>query len=107
MLHDQTLGGGKCHGERVLSHRLGIATAVGCHWHTLREFAQRNEVHASDHELDQPRAAQLLWADIVAKSLNRSLRANSRNNRLWTDDSSNQKMGVDGPVWKYFFSHRC
>src|SRR4029077_1731678 len=26
----------------------------------LREFAQRNEVHASDHELDQPSAAQQL-----------------------------------------------
>ena len=60
MLQDQALGGGKCHGERVLSHRLGIAAAVGCHWHTLRELAQRNEVHASDDELDQPRAAQQL-----------------------------------------------
>ena len=60
VLQDQALGGGKCHGERVLSHRLGIAAAVGCHWHTLRELAQRNEVHASDHELDQPRAVQQL-----------------------------------------------
>ena len=60
MLQDQTLGGGKCHGERVLSHQLGIAAAVGCHWHTLRELAQRNEVHASDDELDQPRAVQQL-----------------------------------------------
>src|SRR5271167_2941248 len=25
VLRDQALGGGKCHGERVLSHRLGIA----------------------------------------------------------------------------------
>src|ERR1700730_18595622 len=37
-----------------------LAAAVGCDWHTLREFAQRNEVHASDHELDQPSAAQQL-----------------------------------------------
>src|SRR5712692_149647 len=39
VLQDQALGGGKCHGERVLGHRLGIAAAVGCHWHTLRELA--------------------------------------------------------------------
>jgi hypothetical protein len=39
-------------------HRLGIAAAVGCHWHTLGELAQWNEVHASDYELDQPRAVQ-------------------------------------------------
>jgi hypothetical protein len=44
--------------ERVLSHLLGIAAAVGCHWYTLRKFAQRNEVHASDHELHQSRAVQ-------------------------------------------------
>jgi hypothetical protein len=60
VLQDQALGGGKCHRKRVLSHRLGIAAAVGCHWHTLRELAQRNEVHASDYELDQPRAVQQL-----------------------------------------------
>ena len=35
VLQDQALGGGKCHGERVLSHRLGITAAVRCHWHTL------------------------------------------------------------------------
>jgi hypothetical protein len=29
VFQDQALGGGKCHGERVLSHRLGIAAAVG------------------------------------------------------------------------------
>src|SRR5260370_733458 len=29
-----TNGGGKGHRERVLSHRLGIAAAVGCHWHS-------------------------------------------------------------------------
>ena len=60
VFQDQALGGGKCHGERVLSHRLGIAAAVGCHWHTLRQPAKRNEVHASDHELDQPSAIQQL-----------------------------------------------
>ena len=60
VLQDQALGGGKCHCERVLSHQLGIAAAVGCHWHTLRELAQRNEVHASNDELDQPRAVQQL-----------------------------------------------
>ena len=60
VFQDKALGGGKCHGERVLSHRLGVAAAVGCHWHTLRELAQGNEVHASDHELDQPRAIQQL-----------------------------------------------
>jgi len=58
VLQDQALGGGKCHRQRVLSHRLGVAAAVGCHWHPLRELAQRNEVHATDHELDQPRAGQ-------------------------------------------------
>jgi hypothetical protein len=46
VLQDQALGGGKCHRERMLSHRLGIAAAVGCHWHPLRELAQRNKVHA-------------------------------------------------------------
>jgi hypothetical protein len=45
--------------ERVLSHRLGVAATVGCHWYTLRELAQRNKVHASDHELNQPRAGQI------------------------------------------------
>ena len=60
VLQDEALGGGKCHGERVLSHRLGIAATVGCHWHALWELAQRNKVHASDHELDQPRAGQQL-----------------------------------------------
>src|SRR5262245_19353960 len=58
VLQDQALGGGKCHRQRVLSHRLGVAAAVGCHWHPLRELAHRNEVHATDHELDQPRAGQ-------------------------------------------------
>src|SRR6516162_7284312 len=58
VLQDQALGGGKCHCQRVLSHRLGVAAAVGCHWHPLWELAQRNEVHATDHELDQPRAGQ-------------------------------------------------
>ncbi len=58
VLQDQTLGGSKCHRQRVLSHRLGVAAAVGCHWHLLRELTQRNEVHATDHELDQPRACQ-------------------------------------------------
>src|SRR5215471_11868717 len=33
VLQDQALGGGKCHRQRVLSHRLGVAAAVGCHWH--------------------------------------------------------------------------
>ena len=60
MFQDQALGGGKCHRQRVLSHRLGVAAAVGCHWHPLREFAQRNEVHATNHELDQPRGVQQL-----------------------------------------------
>src|SRR5262245_26710530 len=60
VLQDQALGGGKCHRQRVFSHRLGVAAAVGCHWHPLRELAQRNEVHATDHELDQPRAVQQL-----------------------------------------------
>src|SRR5215813_8837640 len=60
VLQDQALGGGKCHRQRVLSHRLGVTAAVGCHWHPLRELAQRNEVHATDHELDQPRAVQQL-----------------------------------------------
>src|SRR5262249_35993744 len=41
----------------VLSHRLGVAAAIGCHWHPLRDLSQRNEVHATDHELDQQRAA--------------------------------------------------
>jgi len=50
---------GQC-AATVLSHRLGKAAAVGCHWHTFRELTQRNEVHASDHELDQPRAIQQL-----------------------------------------------
>src|SRR6516165_2764343 len=58
VLQDQAFGGGKCHRQRVLSHRLGVAAAVGCHWHPLWELAQRNEVHATDHELDQPRAGQ-------------------------------------------------
>src|SRR5262245_31149613 len=58
MLQDQALGGGKCHRQRVLSHRLGVAAAVGCHWNPLRKLAQRNEVHATDHELYQPRAGQ-------------------------------------------------
>src|SRR5262245_41832718 len=58
MLQDQALGGGKCHRQRVLSHRLGVAAAVGCHWNPLRKLAQRNEVHATDHELDQPHAVQ-------------------------------------------------
>src|SRR5262249_52771872 len=44
----------------ALSHRLGVAAAVGCHWPPLRELAQRNEVDATDHELDQPRALQQL-----------------------------------------------
>src|SRR6516225_3886583 len=35
MLRHQALGGGKCHRQRVLSHRLGVAAAVGCHWHPL------------------------------------------------------------------------
>src|SRR5262245_4098192 len=39
VLQDQALGGGKCHRQRVLSHRLGVAAAVGCHWHPLRELA--------------------------------------------------------------------
>src|SRR5262249_11562677 len=56
VLQDQALGGGKCHSQRVLGHRLGITAAVGCHWYAVRELAQRNEVHATDHELDQPRA---------------------------------------------------
>ncbi len=60
VLQNQALGCGKCQGERVLSHRLGKAAAVGCHWHTLRELAQWNEVHASDHELDQPGPVQQL-----------------------------------------------
>src|SRR6516165_2148503 len=38
--------------------RLGVAAAVGCHWNPFRKLAQRNEVHATDHELDQPRAIQ-------------------------------------------------
>src|SRR5262252_8374983 len=42
----------------MLSHRLGVAAAVGSHWHPLRKLAQRNEVHATDHELDEPRAVQ-------------------------------------------------
>src|SRR6516165_1767934 len=58
VLHDQALGGGKGHRERVFGHRLGITATVGCDGYTLREFAQRNEVHASDGELDQPRAMQ-------------------------------------------------
>lgn len=29
MLQDQALGGGKCNGERFLSHRRGIAAALG------------------------------------------------------------------------------
>ena len=58
MFQNQALGSGKRHGEGVLSHRLGIAAAVGCYWHALREFTQRNEVHAGDHELDQPSVAQ-------------------------------------------------
>ncbi|MGB3743975.1 MAG: hypothetical protein WBD11_05505 [Xanthobacteraceae bacterium] len=57
---DQALGSGKRHGESVLGHRLGITAAVGCHRHTFRELAQRNEVHATNHELDQPRAVQQL-----------------------------------------------
>src|SRR6202035_384401 len=52
VLQDWALSDGKCHCDRVLSHRLGIAAAIGCLWHTLRELAQRNEVHATDHELD-------------------------------------------------------
>jgi len=52
VLQDQALGGGKRNGESVLGHRLSITAAVGCHWHTFRELAQRNEVHATDHELD-------------------------------------------------------
>jgi hypothetical protein len=46
--------------QERLGHRLGITAAVGCHWHTFRELAQRNEIHATDHELDQPRAVQQL-----------------------------------------------
>ena len=60
VFQDQALGGGKGHGERVLSHRLGIAATVGCHWHALRQLAQPNKVYASNHELDQPRADQQL-----------------------------------------------
>jgi hypothetical protein len=58
VLHDQALGGSKGHRERVFGHRLGMTAAVGCHGHTLGEFAQRNEIHASDDELDEPRAVQ-------------------------------------------------
>jgi hypothetical protein len=50
----------KCHSESVLGHRLGVTATVGCHGHTFRELAQRNEVHATDHELDQSRAVQQL-----------------------------------------------
>ncbi len=32
----------------MLGHRLGITAAVGCHWHTFRELAQRNEIHATE-----------------------------------------------------------
>src|SRR5262245_44262385 len=60
VLQDQALGGSKCHRQRVLSYRLGVAAAVGCHWNPLRKLAQRNEVHATDHELDQPRVLQQL-----------------------------------------------
>src|SRR5262249_26367552 len=55
VLQDEALGGGKRHGESVLGHRLGITATVGRHGPTLRQLAQRNEVHATDHELDQPR----------------------------------------------------
>src|SRR6516165_10780802 len=48
VLQDQPLGGGKCHGESVLGHRLGKTAAVGCHGHTFRKLAQRNEVNATD-----------------------------------------------------------
>ena len=58
VLHDQAFGGSKGHREGVFGHRLGVTAAIGCHGHTLREFAERNEVHASDGELDQPRAMQ-------------------------------------------------
>src|SRR6516225_7087517 len=58
VLHDQALGGGKGHRECVFGHRLGITAAVGCHGHTVRELAQRNEVYATDHELDQLHAVQ-------------------------------------------------
>src|SRR3984893_13567783 len=58
VLHDQALGGSKGHRERVFGHRLRITAAVSCHGHSLGEFAQRNEIHASDGELDEPRAVQ-------------------------------------------------
>jgi hypothetical protein len=51
VFQNQALGSGKRHGECVLGHRLGKAATVGCHWH-VRKLAQRNEVHAGDHELD-------------------------------------------------------
>src|SRR5262249_18527976 len=55
VLQASALGGGKRHGESVLGHRLGATATVGPHGHTFRKLAQRNEVHATDHELDQPR----------------------------------------------------
>src|SRR5262249_130412 len=60
VFQNQALGGSKHHGESMLSHRPGITAAVGRYWHALREFAQRNKVHASDHELDEPRAVEQL-----------------------------------------------
>jgi hypothetical protein len=40
-------------GERVLSHRLGIAAAVGCHGHTLREMLNARRP-MSQNGMDRP-----------------------------------------------------